>query len=85
MRNAKEDLDVAQLIERLPGVHEALGSALALYKLSVVAYECDPSTREAEAGGSGTRGLTIWPWLSWNSTGRPDCLQAHKALSASAS
>lgn len=37
MRNAKEDLDVAQLIERLPGVHEALGFG--------------PSTLQIECGG----------------------------------
>lgn len=50
--------DVAQLIEYLPSLHEALGSVLTQFcieldiKLGIVAHICNRSAWELKAGGS---------------------------------
>lgn len=54
-------LDVAQLVERLPGVCRALG--LMPYhrvKADLVAHACNPRVGVVEARGSGIQGH---PWL----------------------
>lgn len=45
--------NVAQWVECLPSMNEALGSTPALYKSSVVGYTCNSSTEIKDGGPSG--------------------------------
>ena len=50
----------AQLVERSPIMHEALGSVPSTthttYNVDLIAQSCNPNTREVEAGGSEVQG-----------------------------
>lgn len=58
--------DIVQLVECLPRMHKTLGLVLQYYRLDVVSFSHNPSTKETEAAGlevQGYPGYTVSPKL----------------------